>query len=130
MLSNLLHAPENESSSDTAKASAASGPSATQQTLPERIRNLADQLRKWLQDQGAASDYSIDFHLAADGTSQVEVDGASPAKVKEMLATDPTWMAKLRQLASSMQADAANRYQAGEVNSVTIAIDPADTRIY
>jgi len=130
VLGNLVGANQADSTEASGSTSAAKNTSAPQPTLPESIRSLADQLRKWLQDQGATSDYSIDFHLSPDGTSQLDVDGKPPDEIKQLLASDTSWMAKLRQLASSMQADSANRYQAAEVPSVTIEIDATDTRIY
>ncbi len=129
VLNNLLGTNKADSNEVGASTSAENA-SAPQPTLPESIRKLADQLRKWLEAQGTSSDYSIDFHLAPDGTTQLEVDGEATAEVRQLLASDTSWMAKLRQLASSMQADSANSFQANDISSVTIEIDQADTRIY
>lgn len=120
MLGNMIDAP--------AKSAAAS-PEA-KPTLGETVQSLAEQLRRWLSEQGAGSDYSIDYHLTADGQSRLDVHGDSADQVNQLLASDPGWAAKLQQLASTLQAQSAQLNRDYMASSVTIAIDQYGAKAY
>ena len=107
-----------ESPATVAPATAESKPS-----LAETVQSIADKLRTWLREHGAGDDYSIDFHLAPDGESQLNVAGDSANNVKQLLATDSSWLEKLRQLASAMQSKSAQLSRDYTSPSVTIEID-------
>ena len=121
ILSNMLDDP-------AAKVSATS--TALKPTLAEAMQSLAEQLRVWLTEHGAGDDYSINYYQAADGESQLDVQGASAGEVKQLLAADTDWMAKLQQLASSMQAKSAQLNRDFVPNSVTIEIDQHDAKAF
>ncbi len=121
MLGNLLDAPV---------ANATTTPSESKPTLAETVQSLAEQLRSWLSEQGAGDDYSIDYHLTADGESQLKINGDSADKVKQLLALNSGWMDKLQQLASTMQAKSAQLSRDYTASSVTIAIDKHDAKAY
>jgi hypothetical protein len=99
-------------------------------TLAETMQSLADKLRIWLSEHGAGDDYSINYHFAADGESQLNVIGDSAAKVEQLLASDPSWMDKLRQIATSMQAKSAQLSREYTSPSVTIEIDQQHANVY
>jgi hypothetical protein len=99
-------------------------------TLAETVQSFAEKLRSWLSEQGAGEDFSIDYHLAADGQSQVNVTGDSADEVKQLLASNSTWMDKLRQLASTMQAKSAQLSRDFTAPSITIEIDQHDAKVY
>jgi hypothetical protein len=72
----------------------------------------------------------MDYHLTADGESQLNVSGDSANNVKQLLASDPSWMDKLRQLAAAMQAKTAQFSQDYASSSVTIEIDRQNANAY
>jgi len=120
MLGNVLDAP-----ASTTATAAESKP-----TLAETVQSLAEKLRSWLSEQGAGEDFSIDYHLAPDGESQLNVTGDSANNVRQLLATDSSWMEKLRQLASTMQAKSAQLSRDYTSQSVTIEIDPQHANVF
>ena len=99
-------------------------------TLSESFQSLAEKFRGWLREQGASEDYSVQYHLAADGEASVEVSGADSEQVEQLLASDTSWLSKLRQLAASVQAESAHRNSGSDLSSVTMEIGPTDSTIY
>jgi hypothetical protein len=114
MLGNVFESPAN-----TNAIAAESKP-----TLAETLQSLAQTLRNWLSEQGAGDDFAIDFHLAPDGESQLNLAGEDAHSVQELLAIDSSWLDKLRQLASTMQVKSAQLSRDYTSPSVTIQIDP------
>lgn len=125
VLSNLV----NSGTENKIDASGTAGASKPKTTLAESLQKLGNDLRDWLRENGANGAYSVEFHLAADGASQVEVSGDESESVKQLLATDESWITKLRQLAASMQAESAQRNPRSDLSPVTIQIDPNETRL-
>ena len=119
MLGNILDAP-----------ALTATPAQSKPTLAESVQSLAEHLRSWLSEHGAGDDYSIDYHCAADGESQLNVTGDSADKVKQLLASDSNWVDKLRQLASTMQAKSAQLSRDYAAPAVTISIDQHDAIAY
>lgn len=99
-------------------------------TLAETLQSLADKLRNWLSENGVDGEFAIDYHVAADGDSQFNVTGSSADSVKQLLATDSSWLDKLRQLASTMQAKSAQLSRDYASSSVTIEIDPQQANAF
>ncbi|MDX1927249.1 MAG: hypothetical protein SFV81_12075 [Pirellulaceae bacterium] len=121
MLGSVFEAPANIPAVTTAEA---------KPSLAETLQSFAEKLRTWLSERGAGDDFSIDYHLAPDGESQFNVTGGAADNVKQLLASDPSWLDKLKQLASTMQAKSAQLSRDYTSSSVTIEIDPQHANIY
>ncbi len=113
VLGNMLDRPETTNEVETD----------SKPTLAETVQSVAEKIRTWLSEQGAGDHYSIDFHLTADGESQLDVTGDSANSVKQLLASDSSWLDKLRQLASTIQTKSAQLSRDYSSQSVSIKID-------
>jgi hypothetical protein len=121
MLGSVFESPANTPAATTAEA---------KPTLAETLQSFANKLRTWLSERGAGDDFSIDYHLAPDGESQFSVAGEAADNVKQLIASDPSWLEKFKQLASTMQAKSAQLSRDYTSPSVTIEIDPQHANIY
>ncbi len=97
--------------------------SAAGPTLREALESLANEFRGWLNEHGVRGDYAVDYHMASDGQSQVSVSGDGAQEVEQLLASNPSWMDRLRQLASSAQAEFARRTGSFTSSPLSIEID-------
>ena len=120
MLGNMFDAPA---------ALVSASPTELKPSLADSLTSLAEQMRGWLTEQGVGDDYSINYHQAADGESQLDVQGSAADEVKQLLASDAGWMAKLQQLASLLQSKSAQLNRDFVPNAVTIEIDQHQAKI-
>ncbi len=96
----------------------------------ESLQAFAGKLRNWLSDHGVGNDFSIDFHLAADGEVQWNASGDSADDVKRMLALEPTWLEQLQKLASAIQIQSAQVSRDYSARAVAIEIDQHSAKAY
>ncbi len=99
-------------------------------TLNQSLHTFATQLRSWLGERGAPNSYTINYRLEADGESTVDVTGDAAEQVKQLLASHPNWLAKLRQIATSLQSQSATLNGDGLASPADIQISDVDDRMW
>ena len=68
------------------------------------LKQLAEQLRGWLDASGESGKFELRARSDRDGRFDVKANGPAAERVQELLAQHPEWLTALRQFASQLQS--------------------------
>lgn len=103
-------------------------------TLQSKLASFSKQFRDWLGQQGVASRYELQFHLADNGDPIANVVGTDSEKIVDLLYSDnPNWLDQLTSLASQASHESPSSLPSGVVNrgnsTVKLSISSEDAYV-
>lgn len=78
-------------------------PSKSQQTLTEKLEQIAASIRSALRKQDIDSPFSIEVAEETSGQTRVHIQAVDQQQVEEVIHQNPQWLAQLGELVNSVQ---------------------------